>query len=90
MSDEPEEQDQSDEYDPDDYPDHDDDDNVVFKVDWIATGILFSRVRPTDGEKEFEHCPEVSAAFVMKVTALDISRFELDVAWLEYFEKVYN
>jgi len=43
-----------------------------------------------DGEKEFEHCSEVSAAFVMKVTAIDISRFELDVVWLEYFEKVYD
>ena len=88
MSDEPEEQDQPDEYDPDDYPDHDD--NVVFKVDWIAAGILFFRVRPIDGEKEFAHCPEVSAAFVMKVTAIDISRFELDVVWLEYFEKIYD
>ena len=88
MSDETEEQDQPDEYDPDDYPDHDD--NAVFKVDWIAAGILFFRVRPMDGEKEFEHCSEVSAAFVMKVTAIDISRFELDVVWLEYFEKIYE
>ena len=69
MSDEPEEQDQPDEYDPDDYPDYDDHDNVIFKADWIAAGILFFRVRPIDGEKEFEHCPEVSAAFVMKVTS---------------------
>ena len=88
MSDEPEEQDQPDEFDPDDYPDHDD--NAVFKVDWIAVGILFFRVRPIDGEKEFEHCPGGSAAFVMKVTAIDISRFELDVIWLEYFEKIYD
>jgi len=42
MSDEPEEQDQLDEYDPDDYPDYDDDDNVIFKVDWIAAGYYFS------------------------------------------------
>jgi len=90
MSDEPEKQDQPDEYDPDDYLDHDDDDNVVFKVDWIAAGVLFFRVRPIDGEKEFEHCPEVSAAFVMKVVAIDISGIELDVVWLEYFEKVYD
>ena len=90
MSDEPDEQDQPDEYDPDDYPDHDDDDNVVFKADWIATGMLFFRVRPIEGEKEFKHRPEVSAAFVMKVTAIDISRFELDVVWLEYFEKIYD
>jgi len=41
-------------------------------------------------EYEFAHCPEVSAAFVMKVTAIDISRFELDVVWLEYFEKIYD
>jgi len=76
MSDEPEEQDQPDEYDPNDYnPDHDDDDNVLFKVDWIAAGLLFFRVRPIDEAKEFEHCPEVSTAFVMKVTAIDISRF---------------
>ncbi len=88
MSDEPEEQDQPDEYDPDDYPDHDD--NVVFKVDWIAAGVLFFRVRPIDGEKEFEHCPEVNAVFVMKVTAIDISRFELDVVLLEYFENIYD
>ena len=88
MSDEPEEQDQPEEYDPDDYPGHDDDDNVVFKVDWIATGMLFFRVGPMDGEKEFEHCPEVSAAFVIKVTAIDISGFEFDVVWLEYFEKI--
>jgi len=88
MSDEPEEQDPPDEYDPDDYPDHDD--NVVFKFDWIAAGILFFRVRPIDGEKEFEHCPEVSAAFVMKVAAIDISCFEFDVVWLEYFEKIYD
>jgi hypothetical protein len=90
MSDEPEELDQPDEYDPYDYPDHDDYDNVVFKADWIAAGILFFRVRPIDGEKEFEHCPEVSAAFVMKVTAIDISRFEFDIVWLEYFEKIYD
>ena len=89
MSDEPEEQNQPDEYDPDDYhSDHDDD--VLCKVDWIATGMLFFRVRPLDGEKEFEHCPEVSAAFVMQVSAIDISGFELDVIWLEYFEKVYD
>ena len=55
MSDEPEEHDQPDEYDPDDHDsDHDDDDNVLFKVDWTAAGILFSRVRPIDGEKEFK------------------------------------
>ena len=90
MSDEPEEQDQPDEYDPDDYPNPDDNYNVVFKVDWTAAGVLFFRVRPINGEKEFKHCPEVSAAFVMKVTAIDISRFELDVVWLEYFEKIYE
>jgi len=85
MSDEPEEQDPPDEYDPDDYPDHDD--NVVFKFDWIAAGILFFRVRPIEGEKEFEHCPEVSAAFVMKVAAIDISCFEFDVVWLSISKK---
>jgi hypothetical protein len=90
MSDEHDELDQPDESDPYDYPDHDDYDNVVFKADWIAAGILFFRVRPIDGEKEFEHCPEVSAAFVMKVTAIDISRFEFDIVCLEYFEKIYD
>ena len=68
-------------------PDQDDDDKVVFKVDWIAAGILFFRVRSIDGEKGFAHCPEVSEAFAMKVTAIDIFRFEFDVVWLEYFEK---
>jgi hypothetical protein len=43
-----------------------------------------------DGEKEFEHCPEASAAFVMKVTTIDISCFEFDIVWLEYFEKIYD
>jgi hypothetical protein len=40
MSDEPEELDQPDEYDPDDYPDHDDYDKAVFKVDWLAAGMV--------------------------------------------------
>jgi hypothetical protein len=26
----------------------------------------------------------------MKVTAIDISRFEFDLVWLEYFEKIYD